>query len=246
MSKNKILKTGILLATLVLPVLVYLFLRFFSQNHFVLPRYIPKVDSLSGKVIFAKRIDPLSGKQITDTVFNTLPSFSLIDQDSAVFDRAKLNGKISIASFIFTRCGLICPKTIYNMQRVQGSFEENDAVILISYTVDPAYDKPHVLKKYAQKNEAIVGKWYFVTGTKSALYNLALKGYYVPVSDASEYNKAITNPDEAFIHTEKLVLLDKQGVIRGFYDGTDKKDIDRLMLETKILLDIYKKQKYAK
>jgi protein SCO1/2 len=72
---------------------------------------------------------------------------------------------------------------------------------------------------------------------------LAVKGYYIPVADASEYDKAVKTPDETFIHSEKLILVDKEGYIRGFYDGTDKKDVDRLMLEIKVLQKIYETEK---
>jgi protein SCO1/2 len=68
---------------------------------------------------------------------------------------------------------------------------------------------------------------------------LILKGYHVPLADASEYDQAIKNPDETFIHSERLVLVDKEGIIRGFYDGTDKKEVDRLLVEIKVLKTMY-------
>ncbi len=233
------------MATLVLPVFVFLFLKFFSQNHFALPRLIPQVDSLTGKVQMAEAIHPITGKKFVDTVYHTIPNFNLLDQDSLTFTKNRLKGKISIASFIFTRCGTICPKTVASMARVQENFENSNDILLLSYTVDPQYDRPSILKKFSKSNEINNQKWVLLTGSKSSIYNLALKGYMVPVSDASEYNKAITNPDQAFIHSERLILVDKEGIIRGFYDGTDRKEVDKLILETKILVDIYSKQKYG-
>ncbi len=234
-------KAGILILTLVVPALIFLFLKLFGQNHFVLPRYIPVIDSATNEPIMKKRLDPIMNQEIVDTVFRTIPAFSFIDQDSAVFSSENTKGKIYVANFIFTRCGLICPKVTNQLARVQDAFLDKDDVIFVSHTVDPLYDKPHVLKKYAIKNDAIKNKWFFVTGDKGELYKMALKGYFIPVSDASVYNKAITNPDEAFIHSEKMILVDKEGVIRGFYDGADPKEIDRLMVEIKILRDIYAK-----
>jgi protein SCO1/2 len=234
-------KAGILIMTLVVPALIFLFLKFFGQNHFVLPRYIPMIDSATNEPIMKKVLKPKYGQPELDTLFRTIPNFSFIDQNNKVFNQEKTKNKIYVANFIFTRCGLICPKVTNQLARVQDAFLDKDDVLFVSHTVDPQYDTPEILKKYAIKNDAIDGKWYFVTGDKGELYKMALKGYFIPVSDASVYNKAITNPDEAFIHSEKMILVDKEGVIRGFYDGTDSKEIDRLMVEIKILRDIYSK-----
>ncbi len=239
---QRFVKAGILIATLVVPALIFLFLKFFGQNHFVLPRYIPLIDSATNQPILKKIENPKFDQPAFDTVFHTIPQFSFVDQDNKIFTDEKTKGKIYVANFIFTRCGLICPKVTNQLARVQDTFLNKSEVIFVSHTVDPRFDTPEVLKKYAEKNEAINGKWYFITGEKKELYKMALKGYFVPISDASEYDKAISNPDEAFIHSEKMILVDKEGIIRGFYDGTDPKEVDRLMVEIKVLLDIYSKK----
>jgi protein SCO1 len=241
MSKS-ILKTGILVSTLLVPVFVFLFLKTCSTNHFVLPRFVPLVDSTTGKLVMKKTFNAYLNKEVLDTVFRTLPAFNFLDQDSASFGSAQVEGKIKVANFIFTRCGLICPATTRQMQRVQDAFEENTEVVLLSHTVDPRFDTPSVLKKFGQKYDANFSQWKFLTGDKAKLYQMILKGYYLPVSDASVYDSSITDLDKAFIHSEKIVLLDKEGIIRGFYDGTKREEVDRLLLEIKILLDIYKKQ----
>ncbi len=233
-------KAGILLLTLVIPAFIYLYLRFGSKNYYTIPKFIPEVDSSSGKLKMGLVKNEFTGKMETDTIFKKLPSFSFLNQDSSIITNKNVANKILVSNFIFTRCGLICPKMTNQMNRVQAMFEENEEVVLLSHTVDPLYDRPFILKKYALKNDAIKNKWYFLTGAKKDLYQMALKGYFIPVSDASVYNTAITNPDEAFIHSEKIVLVDKEGVIRGFYDGTSSEEVDRLMVEIKVLLDNYK------
>ncbi len=238
---QRYIKAGILIATLVVPALIFLFLKLFGQNHFVLPRYIPLIDSTTNEPVMRKIVNPITKKTEIDTVFRTIPPFSFTDQNNNIFNQEKTKGKIYVANFIFTRCGLICPKVTNQLARVQDAFLNTYDVLFVSHTVDPKYDTPKILKDYAIKNEAIDGRWYFVTGDKGEIYKQALKGYFVPISDASEYNKAITNPDEAFIHSEKMILIDKEGVIRGFYDGTDAKEVDRLMVEIKVLRDIYSK-----
>lgn len=234
---NKV-KAGTLLATLVVPALVYLLLRFGTQNYYVLPRYLPKIDSTSGEPLMGK-VRTADGRTITDTLYNHIPPFRLIDQNSKVVDQSIVADKIYVADFFFTRCGTICPKVSSQLTRVQDIFRDKPDVIFLSHTVDPEHDRPAELKAYARKHEAIPGKWYFLTGSKAGIYNLAMHGYYLPAVDAGVREG---KPDETFIHSEKLVLVDKEGIVRGFYDGTDPKDVDRLVLEIRVLLDIYSKQ----
>lgn len=231
-------KAGILLATLLVPALLYLFLRFGTQNHYVLPRYLPRIDSTKGEPLMGKVTLP-DGRRVTDTLYNHIPAFSLIDQDGKPVDQSIVKNKIYVADFFFTRCGTICPRIASQLTRVQDIFRNNPDIIFLSHTVDPEHDRPAQLKAYARKYEAIPGKWYFLTGTKAAIYDLAMHGYYLPTVDAGVKEG---KPDETFIHSEKLVLVDKEGIVRGFYDGTDKEQVDRLVLEIRVLLDIYGKE----
>ncbi|GAB3539191.1 hypothetical protein GCM10027577_01150 [Spirosoma fluminis] len=186
-----------------------------------------------GKVTLA------DGREVTDTLYNRIPPFKLIDQDGKRVDQSVVKDKIYIADFFFTRCVSICPKISSQLTRVQDIFRNNPAIVLLSYSVDPEHDQPAQLKAYAQKYEAIPNKWFFLTGPKADIYDLAMHGYYLPAVDAGVKEG---KPDETFIHSEKLVLVDKEGIVRGFYDGTDKEDVDRLVLEIRVLLDIYSKQ----
>jgi len=179
------------------------------------------------------------GRQMTDTLYNHIPPFSLIDQNGDTVSQSLVKKKIYVASFFFTRCGTICPRISSQLTRVQDIFRNQSDVMLLSHSVDPEHDRPEQLLEYAQKYEATPGKWYFLTGSKVEIYDLALHGYYLPVVDAGVKEG---KPDETFIHSEKLVLVDKEGIVRGFYDGTDTKDVDRLVLEIRVLLDGYSKE----
>ena len=232
-------KTGILFLVLILPVFVYLGLKTFGTNHFSLPRYIPAIDSTTGEIKMAKRLHPRWNEAEMDTVFQTIPSFSLTDETGKTFASTNLQGKIYVTSFFFTRCGTICPKITSQLSRVQDAFHLDPEVQLLSISVDPKFDQPEKLAAYAKRFDANKGQWHFLTGEKKAIYPLVLKGFHVPLADASEYDAAIKNPDETFIHSERLVLVDKEGIIRGFYDGTDKKEVDRLLVEIKVLKNIY-------
>ena len=235
---NKYRKAGTLLLTLIVPAFAYIMLRACTQNHYTLPRYIPVIDSTRG-VPLMQTITDKNGEKREDTLFRHVPSFTLIDQNGKTVTQTITTGKIHVADFFFTRCGTICPKIQLNLSRVQEIFKERNDLVFLSYTVDPENDKPEQLKAYASKVGAKEGMWYFLTGEKAQIYNLAQRGYFLPVVD---HGVSYGKPDETFIHSEKLVLVDKEGIIRGFYDGTDKKDIERLIVEIRILIDIYNKQ----
>jgi protein SCO1/2 len=232
-------KIGILLMTLIVPVFIFLGLKTFGTNHYELPRFIPAIDSTTGEIKMAKRINPHWNESDLDTVFQTIPPFQLTDENGHLFSSQKLQGKIYVANFFFTRCGTICPKITSQVSRATDAFIQDKNVHFISISVDPKYDEPTKLSAYAQRFEADSTRWTFLTGAKKEIYPLILKGFHVPLADASEYDAAIKNPDETFIHSERLVLVDKAGIIRGFYDGTDKKEVDRLIMEIKVLKSIY-------
>lgn len=236
-------KTGILLMTLIVPVFIYLGLKLFGENHYSLPRFIPAIDSTSGEIKMAKRLNRRWNESELDTVFQTIPSFQLTDEHGNVFTSKRLQGKIYVANFFFTRCGTICPKINTQVSRATDAFVRDTDIHFISISVDPKYDEPGKLSTYAKRFDADSTRWTFLTGEKKTIYPLILKGFHVPLADASEYDAAIKNPDETFIHSERLVLVDKEGVIRGFYDGTNKKEVDRLIVEIKVLKSIYSTEK---
>lgn len=231
MSKNTA-KVGILIVILAVPTFIFVFLKLFGQNYYKLPYLMPEIDA-TGQVV-------MKG---VDTVFHQIPAFDLIDQNGQPFSSAKTKGKIYVADFFFTRCGTICPKLSTNLTRVQSLFANDPNILIVSHSVDPKHDSSAVLQKYAQKYDVKSGKWFLLTGDKKAIYDLAIKGYKLPVADASEYDKNIKSIDETFIHSEKLLLIDKEGYIRGIYDGTYSPDVERLVAEIKVLSEIYKSKK---
>lgn len=231
MSKNTT-KVGILIVVLAVPAFIFVFLKMFGHNYFKLPYLMPEVDA-TGQVV-------MKG---ADTVFHQIPKFELIDQNGQKFSSEQTKGKIYIADFFFTRCGTTCPKLTTNLSRVQSLFINDPNILIVSHSVDPKYDSSAVLQKFAQKYDAKTGKWFFLTGDKKTIYDLAIKGYKLPAADASEYDRNIKSIDETFIHSEKLLLIDKEGYIRGIYDGTYSPDVERLIAEVKVLSEIYKSQK---
>jgi protein SCO1 len=228
---KNIRKPLFLILMLVVPGVIFLSMRTFGENHFKLPRYIPEIDSVTGKI--KKQGVSFKGRTIQDTVFHTLSDFTLTDQNGKAVNKSLITGKIHIADFIFTRCPGQCPMMSKEMVRVQEVFEKEKSLVILSYTVDPEHDTPEVLKNYAENLGAIPGKWYFLTGDKKEIYRMALKQYFVTAKEEKTNSSQL---EDKFVHTDKMILIDTEGQIRGFYNGTDNAEVDKLILETKVLL----------
>lgn len=182
----------------------------------------------SGKNNF-KRLDVLGNEG------HRIASWKLTDASGQSLSSEITNGKIYVADFFFTRCQTICPKMSNQLMRVQHAYRDNPNILLLSYSVDPVNDSAEVLATYAAKHQAKPGKWYFLTGDKKQIYDLARQSYLLTVMDGDG------GPDD-FIHSEQLVLVDREGQIRGFYDGTDYHDVTRLIGEIKVLLEEYRQR----
>ena len=159
--------------------------------------------------------------------YHKISDFSLTNQNGQIVTQKKYDNKIYIADFFFTTCQSICPIMTKNMKDLQDKLIEDSGVLLLSHTVFPEIDSVEILKKYAINNSVIDSKWDLVTGDKKEIYDLARKSYLAAKdNNFSEYD---------LIHTENFVLIDKKKQIRGFYDGTDKEEINRLINDIKIL-----------
>ncbi len=220
---SKTLKTGILFAILGIPVLTFIFLKFFGKNNFDLPHFFPETDE-SGEVM------TMEG----DTVFSKMAPFTLVNTrgDSTLV----APGGIKVINFFFSRCGTICPIANTQMVKVAETFKKNPGVHFYGITVDPRYDTPRVLHSYARALGIDRVNYDLLTGDKQYIYDLSIKGFRLPVADASEYDSSITHVDEMFIHSDKVMLIDGEGYFRGIYSGTHRSDMDRLKLEIKVLL----------
>lgn len=178
----------------------------------------------------------IDGKTVIDTLYLTIPSFSFINQDSIVVTDKDFDGKIYVADFFFTSCPSICPVMHRNMLKVYEKFKGNPDVKIISHTIDYKYDTPSVLKRYATKLGIEGTQWEFLRGTKDSVYTIAEQNYLVAVQ---EDNSA--DDHAGLVHQGWFVLIDKEKRLRGTgYDGTDEKQVDKLISDIQILLDEYK------
>jgi len=221
---NKFMKAGVLIILLALPVFLYIFLRVFGQNKYSLPVYYPQgVDSVQ-----------VDGKWKVDSVYHTITPFEFTNQDNKKISGAAVKGKIYVADFFFTRCGSICPKMSSQLSRVQEAFKGDQDIKILSFSIDPEHDSVEVLKNYAAQYKAESNQWHFLTGDKHKIYELGQKGFKIAVGKEKEE----VTPD--YFHSSRLMLIDKQGRIRGYYNGVSRDDVDKLILEIKVLLQEYK------
>ncbi len=160
--------------------------------------------------------------------YHTIADFSFTNQNGKTITQKDYEGKIYVADFFFTTCGSICPIMTTNMVDVQKAFRNNPKVMLLSHTVFPEIDSVPVLKKYAIKKGVDDRKWNLVTGDKKDIYTMARKSYLAV---------KLGKPSELYdmVHTENFVLVDSKRRVRGFYDGTKKEEIHRLIDDIKSL-----------
>lgn len=206
-----------LIIIIALPICSYLYLQLGALKiHVQLPKYFPEEVKEGTK----------------DTVYHTIPDFKFYSQNGEIITPETFKDKIYVADFFFTTCKGICKKMSSNLSKVQGIYKNNDEVKIISYSVNSVADSIPVLKSYAAQYGAIDGKWYLVTGDKKEIYELARIGYKLPVGEGD-------GGADDFIHSERFVLVDKDKIVRGFYDGTDSVQINYLIEDIRLLLREY-------
>ncbi len=158
------------------------------------------------------------------TAFGLAPAFNLRDSENRVFDSKALEGKVWVADFFFSTCAGPCPRMAKNMQTLATRFPDGNLVRLVNFTVNPGYDTPEILNRYAAKLQADTERWHFLTGPEEELIRISSGGFYIGDSD------------NLLQHSKKFVLVDRHGLIRGYYDGTDPHATEQLILDIERLL----------
>lgn len=217
MKKSSIL--ALCLAVL-FPVACYFIVKSFSDDAVNMPRRF-YYDTVLTKVV--------DGKTITDTVWHKIPDVPLVNQLGDTVTISDLPNKVVVADFFFTRCPTICPRLTASMKLLQDALKtksetrriDTTFVHFLSYSIDPERDSVNVLKRYADRYKVNHDVWWMLTGPKKTIYDLVLNEYKLPLVDGE-------NVDSNFIHTEKFVLMDKDRVIRGYYNGLDSADMSKL------------------
>jgi protein SCO1 len=231
---NKKFFLGIAVA-FVLPLSFYLIAKALKKDHITMPRYY-----------IAERVDSqvADGNAQYDTVFHKVADLQATNQ---LAERISLNndlkGKILVINFFFASCPDICPKLTTNLTLLQRAFRKDpkkefkigNEIQLISVTVDPARDSVPVLRAYAERYAVNHDHWWFLTGDKRKIYDYARNELHVvaPAGDGGV---------DDFIHSEKIVVLDQERYIRGYYDGLDSIELKKCADDI-VLLTLEKKRK---
>lgn len=211
----------ILLGILLVPSIFYLVISSGENNYEKLTIFGPR--------------EPVAGSP-GDTLYHTIPEFTLTSHTGKEFNSAAaLKDKIFVAEFFFATCPTICPKMTMQMKRLQEKFKDDSEIALVSLTVDPKRDTVAALATYASQYGVNDTKWNLLTGDKKTIYDLARHGFFLAAMDGD-------GGEHDFIHSEKLVLIDKDKRIRGYYDGTDYENVNELMDEILVLKWEYKKK----
>lgn len=154
-----------------------------------------------------------------------IPAFEFTDQEGAAFSSARLEGQVWIADFIFTRCPGPCLRMSRAMAQVQELLAEYPDIHLVSFSVDPEYDTPGVLKAYGEQQGSDFARWTFLTGDRQKLHDLSINGFKLALMEASESELPETGP---YIHSTRLVVVDRSGVTRGYFDGLEEENLPKV------------------
>lgn len=166
-----------------------------------------------------------------EKVPHQIPEFSFINQNGDTISNENYKDKIYVSNFFFTTCPTICPTTSRQMLRIYDKYENDDRIQLLSHTLDPKRDTIQALFNYANNLEVEAPKWNFVTGTKSELHGIVDEYFNIVIEDESAPG--------GINHSGKIVLVDQNGHIRSFCEGTDPNDVDRFLDDIDILLESY-------
>ncbi len=212
----------ILVLILIVPGFLYYLLQAKGKNRYKpLPIYGPKQ--------VAKTFHKIRGKTVYDTIYHQIRDFKLYDQENNLVTQKSFTGKVVVANFFFTGCPTLCKEIGKNIAGLANDYKRNTMLKFVSITVDPQTDNPSVLKTYANSLNANENQWRFLTGDTATIYSLSRNGFLVSAINGNN------NPDN-FVYSEKLILVDQERRIRGYYNGSSVNEIAKLNDEIKVLI----------
>jgi protein SCO1/2 len=172
----------------------------------------------------------VDGKEVADTIFPRVPDFTYLNHDSIKVTAKSFSGKIWIADFFFTTCPTICPIMTRNLKELHDrTLDLKDQLQFLSFSVNPNFDQPNVLKRYRAHYGISSDHWDFLTGDEAATHELGIEHFQIFAGRDEE-------AEGGFAHSGAFTLVDKEGYVRGVYLGTDKKQVRQLELDLRKLL----------
>ena len=166
-----------------------------------------------------------------DTLYYQIPPFSFLNQDSILINNKKLSDRVYVADFFYTNCPTICPIVTNQMLRIYDQYEGKQQLKLVSFVLDPKRDNVENLKSYAENIGVKNEDWYFLTGDKDRIWELAEKFFVSVAPDPNDLDE--------IAHSGKIILVDKAGHVRGFAEGTSEEEVNSFMSKIDLLLREY-------
>ena len=210
----------ILVFILFIPGFFYYLLTLKGQNRYHALR-------IFGPKTVTQKLDSSSGKSQVDTIFHTIGDFQLTDQDGKTVSANFFHDKVFVAAFFYSHCPTLCNTINGYIDSLDRNYAKSKMVYFLSITIDPKRDSVGALRNYAKQFADRDSKWKFLTGDTANIYNLARRGFLVNALDAG---------NGEFIYSDKLVLIDSHGRIRGYYAGASLTEVSRLNDEIKVLV----------
>ena len=166
-------------------------------------------------------------------VLRQLPEWRLVDQDGEDFGSADLAGDVYVASFVFTRCATVCPRLTAEVGRLERRYREEgvEGVQLVSFSVDPEHDTPERLRDYAGRRGLDLERWRLVTGGEQEVRSIVVDGFALPMGERIDLAGGLVD----VAHAARLVLVDRDGGVRGYY-GSDAVGLDEVFHRTRQIL----------
>lgn len=192
-----------------------------------LRRNVWKVGAVMGLLFITGSHFLLQKRPEPPPVLMDLPEFSLMDQDAKAFGPEQMRGKVWVVGFVFTRCQSTCPaisqSMLYFQEKFVASSKLEDEVHMLTVTVDPEFDRPEVLARYAQELGADLDHWSFVTGDEASINSFVVGGFKLAVGEAKDVEPGVMD----IAHSSKLALVDRHGGVR-FFSSTDGESLNEL------------------
>jgi len=174
----------------------------------------------------------IDGKEVSDTVYPTIPYFYFLNDDSVLVKSTDMEGKIWVADFFFTTCPTICPTMTKNMHRLNAATKDlRDELQFISISINPKHDTPSKLKRYREHYKATASNWQFFTGKEAETHQLGIENFQIFAGRDEE-------SEGGYAHSGAFTLVDREGFVRGVYLGTDEKQVIQLEKDIRKLLKV--------
>lgn len=172
----------------------------------------------------------IDGKEVSDTVYPTIPYFYFLNDDSVIVKSTEMEGKVWVVDFFFTTCPTICPTMTKNMQKLNAATKDlHDELQFISISINPQHDTPSILKRYREHYKATASNWQFFTGKEAETHQLGIENFQIFAGRDEE-------SEGGYAHSGAFTLVDKEGYVRGVYLGTDEKQVIQLEKDIRKLL----------